>query len=284
MLRKLTEIVTRFPKSTIAVFLIITVFFAIQFPKMKIDTDPENMLEQTQADRVFYDKVKKEFGIHDLLVVGIADKEGIFKPDTLKRVANITDEILKIKGVIIEDVVSLRTSDNVTSEGGTLVVKRFMGEVPQDQKEIEDLKSALYGNSFFVDKIVSRDGNATSIYIPIEKKDQSYRISKEIEGILKKELTPQQKYYLAGLPIAEDTFGNEMFVQMGITAPLAGFFIMILLFLIFRMGIAVVPPMLDAMLSVIWTMGLLIGLGFTVHIMSSMIPIFLMPKIGRAHV
>src|SRR3990167_9071965 len=277
MLRKLTEIVTRFPKTTIAAALIATVFFTMQFPKIKIDTDPENMLEQTQADRVFYDKVKKEFGIHDLLVVGIADKEGIFKPDTLKRVANITDEILKIKGVIIEDVVSLRTSDNVTSEGGTLVVKRFMGEVPQDQKEIEDLKSALYGNSFFVDKIVSRDGNATSIYIPIEKKDQSYRISKEIEGILKKELTPQQKYYLAGLPIAEDTFGNEMFVQMGITAPLAGFFIMILLFLIFRMGIAVVPPMLDAMLSVIWTMGLLIGLGFTVHIMSSMIPIFLMP-------
>src|SRR3989338_2771389 len=224
MLRKLTEIVTRFPKATIAAALIATVFFAMQFPKIKIDTDPENMLEQTQADRVFYDKVKKEFGIHDLLVIGIADMEGIFKPDTLRRVADITDEILKIKGVIIEDVVSLRTSDNVTSEGGTLVGKRFMGEDP---------KSALYGNSFFVDKIVSRDGNATSIYIPIEKKDQSYRISKEIEGILKKELTPQQKYYLAGLPIAEDTFGNEMFVQMGITAPLAGFFIMILFFLIF---------------------------------------------------
>jgi predicted RND superfamily exporter protein len=32
-----------------------------------------------------------------------------------------------------------------------------------------------------------------------------------------------------------------------------------------------------AMLSVIWTMGLMIGMGFTVHIMASMIPIFLMP-------
>jgi len=277
MLSKLTEIVTRFPKMTIAFFLIVTIFFAMQFPKMKIDTDPENMLEQTQVDRVFYDKVKKEFGINDLLVVGIVDEQGIFNSDTLARIARITDEILRIKGVIIEDVVSLRTSDNVTSEGGTLVVKRFMEEIPQNPGETKGLKSALYSNPFFVDKIVSRDGNATSIYIPIEKKDQSYRISKEIEGILKKELTPQQKYYLAGLPIAEDTFGNEMFVQMGITAPLAGFFIMILLFLIFRMGIAVVPPMLDAMLSVIWTMGLLIGLGFTVHIMSSMIPIFLMP-------
>ncbi|MFH1875902.1 MAG: efflux RND transporter permease subunit [Candidatus Omnitrophota bacterium] len=277
MLSKLTEIVTGFPKTTIAVVLIATIFFAMQFPKIKIDTDPENMLEQKQSDRVFYDKVKKEFGINDLLVVGVVDEKGIFTSDTLKRVAKATDDILKIKGVIIEDVVSLRTSDNVTSESGTLVVKRFMEEVPQGQKEIENLKSALYGNSFFADKIISRDGKATSIYIPIERKDQSYRISKEIERILKKELTPQQKYYLAGLPVAEDTFGNEMFVQMGITAPLAGFFIMILLFLIFRMGIAVVPPMLDAMLSVIWTMGLLIGLGFTVHIMSSMIPIFLMP-------
>jgi predicted RND superfamily exporter protein len=35
--------------------------------------------------------------------------------------------------------------------------------------------------------------------------------------------------------------------------------------------------MMVAMLSVIWTMGLLIGTGFTLHIMSSMIPIFLMP-------
>src|SRR3989338_3772677 len=277
MLNKLTDIVTRFPKTTIAVALIATIFFAIQFPKMKIDTDPENMLEQKQSDRVFYDKVKKEFGINDLLVVGVVEEKGIFTPDTLRRIAKVTDDILKIKGVIIEDVVSLRTSDNVTSEEGTLVVKRFMEEIPKDQKGIEELKNSLYGNSFFLDKIISRDGKATAIYIPIEKKDQSYRISKEIEKILKKQLTPEQKYYLAGLHIAEDTFGHEMFVQMGITAPLAGFFIMILLFLIFRMGIAVIPPMLDAMLSVIWTMGLLIGLGFTVHIMSSMIPIFLMP-------
>ena len=277
MLAKLTEIVTRFPKSTMAIFLIITVFFAIQFPKMKIDTNPENMLEQNQPDRVFYDKVKKEFSINDLLVVGIVDEQGIFNPDTLKRIARITDQILKIKGVIIEDVVSLRTSDNVTSEEGTLVVKRFMENVPQDSAQIEKLKKDLYGNPFYVDKIISKDGKATSIYIPIEKKDQSYRISKEIVKILGGELASNQKYYIAGLPVAEDTFGNEMFVQMGITAPMAGFFIMLLLFLIFREGTAVIPPMLDAMLSVIWTMGLLIGMGFTVHIMSSMIPIFLMP-------
>lgn len=185
MLQKLTEIVTRFPKTTIIIILVATIFFAIQFPKIKIDTDPENMLEENQPDRVFYDKIKKEFGIHGLLVVGIVDENGIFNPDTLRRIAKVTDDILRIKGVIIEDVVSLRTSDNVTSEDGTLIVKRFMEELPQNQQDLENLKNALYDNSFFVDKIISRDGKATSIYIPIGKKDQSYRVSKEIEKILK---------------------------------------------------------------------------------------------------
>ena len=39
----------------------------------------------------------------------------------------------------------------------------------------------------------------------------------------------------------------------------------------------VIAAMLVAMLSVIWTMGLLIGTGFSLHVMSSMIPVFLMP-------
>lgn len=277
MLIRLTELATRFPKSTIGFFLLVTVLFVVQFPKIKIDTDPENMLEQNQADRIFYDKVKKDFGINDLLVVGIVDEKGIFNADTLRRIAKITDEIVEIKGVIIEDVVSLRTSDNVTSQEGTLIVKRFMEEIPKTSQEVEQLKKDLFGSPFFVDKIISQDGKATALYIPIAKKDQSYRISKEIEHILQQELTSGQKYYLAGLPVAEDTFGHEMFVQMGITAPLAGFFIMLLIFFIFRKWTAVIPPMLDAMLSIIWTMGLLIGAGFTVHIMSSMIPVFLMP-------
>ena len=38
-----------------------------------------------------------------------------------------------------------------------------------------------------------------------------------------------------------------------------------------------VVPMLVAVATVLITMGLLSGLGFPVHIMSSMIPIFLMP-------
>ena len=123
---------------------------------------------------------------------------------------------------------------------------------------------------------MSADGTATALYVPIVSKDESHRISQEIEQILQRELDGQ-RYHIAGLPVAEDTFGVEMFFQMGIMAPLAMGVIFVLLVLMFKHVGLVVPPMIVALLSVVWVMGALIGSGFTVHIMSSMIPVFLMP-------
>jgi len=64
---------------------------------------------------------------------------------------------------------------------------------------------------------------------------------------------------------------------MAIVAPLAFMVILAIVFLMFRQSAFLVPVAITAMFSVLWAMGALIGLGFTVHIMSSMIPVFLMP-------
>ncbi len=277
MLRRLTYFSIDYPKLTIAISLLVTIIFMFQFPKIKIDTDPENMLEAHQRDRVFYDGVKEEFGIHDLIVLGITDENGIFSPKTLGKIERIVSQIVKTKGVIIEDLISFTTTDNVKADGEFLQIKRIMGKVPDTQMEVARLKRDIYNNPLFVEKIISGDGKGVAIYIPVQKKDMSYRISKEIEKIVEEELDGTQKYYLAGLPVAEDTFGHEMFKQMGLTAPLTGMVIFLLMFLLFRKLTLVISPMIVAMFSVAWGMGLLIGTGFTVHIMSSMIPVFLMP-------
>jgi len=277
MLKKLTYFSIDHPKLVIVFALILTGLFLFQFPKAHIDTDPENMLEADQPDRVFYDQIKKDFGIHDMIVVGITDESGIFQIETLGKLARIINKISKIDGVIVEDIISFTTTNNVTSEGGVMKIRRIMEAVPKTEQEIETIKANVYNNPLFVEKIISKEGDAAALYIPIQRKDMSYRISKEVESLVQKELGEGQKYYIAGLPVAEDTFGFEMFVQMGILAPVIGFVIFVFMFLLFRKFSLIVSPMIVAMFSVAWGMGALIGLGFTVHIMSSMIPIFLMP-------
>ncbi len=265
------------PKTVIGLAIIVTVLFGLQFSRITIDTDPENMLAEDQADRVLYNRIKKDFGIHDLIVVGIVDKKGIFRAEPLERVARATSEILKIKGVIIEDVVSLTTTDNVKSSGGLLDIHPVMTQIPRSAKAVNQLRKDIAENPFLHEKIASADGTAISLYIPIQKKNMSYRIARQIRAILDRELLAGQTYHLAGLPVAEDTFGHEMFIQMAVVAPLAFMVIMILAFLLFRKIAFLLPIGMDAMFAVIWAMGLLIGTGNTVHIMSSMIPVFLMP-------
>jgi hypothetical protein len=264
------------PVITVIIVLIVSFLFATQFPKMKVDTDPENMLEKDEYVRVFHNQVKEDFNIHDKLVLGIVNEKGAFNPETLNKTAEIIDKILQIEGVEKADFISPTTTNNVITEGGTMVVNRMMVKVPATQKEADDLFEMVRDNPLFADKLISSDGKAIAIYIPIEKKDQSYRISQEIEEILSG-YQGDEKFYIAGLPVAEDTFGIEMFKQMGMSAPMAMLIMLIIMLIFFRRLSLVIPPLFVAMFSVFWAMGFLIGMGFSVHIMSSMIPIFLMP-------
>jgi len=266
-----------FPKSTLIMTFLLTLLFGAQFVKIHIDTDPENMLSADQPDRVMYNKIKKNFAIHDLIVFGVTDEAGVFRPATLRKFARIIDGILKIPGVITDDVVSLTTSNDVRTKAGLLQVRRIMQQIPKDAAASAALRTAIADNPLLADKVASADGTGLAVYIPIVAKDQAHRIGVEIKKLARMELKKEQKFYLAGLPIAEDSFGIEMFRQMGIMSPLSGMMILLLLWIFFRKITLVLPVMAVAMFTVVWGMGLLIGLGFTVHIMSSMIPVFLMP-------
>jgi predicted RND superfamily exporter protein len=264
------------PKIVVALTLLLTMVFMTQFPKMKTDTNPKNMLPATSDVRVWNDEVDKTFGLYeDTIVVGIENKNGVLNRETLGKIARITDDILKIKGVAARDVNGFTTITNVTAEAGILRVAPLMTEVPRNDKELESLKQDLFDNPLFINRIISKDGKTTAIYAPLEKGANGKEIADKIREIVKKEKGEEQ-YYIAGDPVARDTFGSEMFKLMAIFAPIAGMVMLIVRYLMFKDLFLSVALMMDAMISIVWSMGLLIALGFPVHIMSSMAPVFLM--------
>ena len=278
---KVLERVTAFsfdhPRAVLAIALCITLLSVVASLGIRIDTDPENMLEPDQPDRVAYDRMKADFGLHDLIVVGVVDPRGIYRTEALDAVAKAIHGIAGIPGVIAKDVVSLTTTDNVRAFDGLVDIRPVMEEPPRDAEGLRRLRADIASNPFLHEKIVSADGKATAVYVPIRAKDQSYRIAAAIDSILARDLLPGQRRYMGGLPVAEDTFGHEMFVQMAVVAPLAFVGILLLVWILFGEPSFLLPVGLVAVLSVVWTMGAMIGTGHTVHIMSSMTPVFLMP-------
>ncbi len=277
MKKLVTEFSIKHPWVVLGMATLVTIFFAFQFPNIKIDTDPENMLPEDEPVRLFHEHTKENFGLSDFIAVGVVKESGAFTPEILNRVYNITNEILDIEGVIADDVMAPSTVDDIKQgPGGSLVIEPLMAEEITSSEEATNMLGRIKDNPILRGKLASDDGQAVAIFVPIEAKNMAHRISQEVYKIIDK-YKGDEKYYVAGLPMAEDSFGAEMFKQMAFSAPAAMIIIFLLLFAFFRKMKIIIAPMVVAMMSVIWSMGLLILTGNTVHIMSSMIPIFLIP-------
>jgi predicted RND superfamily exporter protein len=277
MKRILVGFSIRHPKLVVVFAILLTLIAGSQFPRIHIDTDPENMLPADEPVRVFHHHVKEVFGLNDFLVVGIVRDAGVFTPEILRRVKRLTDAVVEMDGVVADDVLAPSEVDDIEPmENGGIRVATLMEEPPETQEGASEILARIHGNPILRGKLASDDGKALAIFVPLKSKDYAKQVGDQIQALIDAD-HGDEEYHLAGLPIAEDSFGSEMFSQMVVAAPLAFGLIFLLMLFFFRRPNVVIAPMIVAMMSVIWTMGLLIGMGFTVHIMSSMIPIFLIP-------
>ena len=257
--------------------LFLTLIFVAQLPKIQIDTDPENMLNASNPERLFHNQAKTTFAMHDTIVVGVVNAQSIYNPQTLSALVALTEYATGIEGVVQADLMSLANVDNITqAEPGTIRFEWMMKSAPSDIAGAQRIREQAERLPLLRNTLVSGDGKAAALYVPIVDKNQSYAIARDLKAHIAT-LGSQNEWHITGLPVAEDRFGYEMFVQMGISAPMAGLTIFILLWVFFRNVPFILPAMIVAMATVLITMGALIGMGFTVHIMSSMIAIFLMP-------
>lgn len=257
----------------------------------RIDTDPENMLDVNEPVRVFHDRMKAALDLNDIVVVGVvneSDPDGVFNPASLTRIYELTEYARGLRGaaigeedpmagVVEVDIIAPSMVDNIEQAGpGTVRFEWLMAEPPQTREQALAVRDKARRIPFLEGTLISEDGKAIALYLPLTSKDLSYSVYRKLRERIA-DFNGDEQFYITGLPVAEDTFGVEMFVQMAVSAPLAMLVIFLLMLLFFRKLVLIVSPMIIAMVSVISTMSLLVATGNTIHIMSSLIPIFIMP-------
>ncbi len=255
---------------------LLTLLIGAQMLRINIDTDPENMLPAEQSDRVFHNQVEQMFSLHDAIVVGLVNEQhpdGIYNAASLDALHQLSNAILKIDGVIRPDLMSLAEADNISQgEAGALRFEWMMKDAPATDEQALAIRDDGAAPAVAEQHAgIRRRQGGRHLRADRQQRSQLPHLHGD-PGAGRLPLAARNDYHITGLPVAEDTFGVEMFVQMGISAPLAGVMIFLLMWYFFRSWRLIIAPMIVAMVTVIVTMGLLIGMGFTVHIMSSMIP------------
>nr|WP_320114541.1 MMPL family transporter [uncultured Desulfuromonas sp.] len=330
----LTQFSLKRPWLIIITVLALVVAFAVQFPAVTFDNDPENMLSADEPVRIFHHEVKDKYALYDFVIVGVVnetDPDGVFNVATLNRLDHLTQQLLHLQrnedglpeivlpahqgqpeqrtvydltpkkmwprllgkvfnhnpndlfdargnAVIVKrELMAPSVVDNIKqAELGSLKLEYLMENPPRTAQEARQIAEDAMSNPLYRGTLVSEDRKAVCVYIPIIAKPYSYNVANLVQT-LTTDWPQEDRVLITGLPVAEDTFGVEMLVQMATSAPLAGLAIFLLMWLFFRNVSLIIAPMLVAVFSVVSAMGLLIGLGYDVHIMSSMIAIFLMP-------
>jgi len=330
----LTQFSLKRPWLIIITVLALVVAFAIQFPAVTFDNDPENMLSADEQVRIFHHEVKDKYALYDFVIVGVVNEtnpDGVFNVATLNRLDHLTQQLLHLQkneqglpeivlpahqgqpqqrttydlkpqgwwprllgivfnhnpndlfdaegnsAIVERELMAPSVVDNIKQAGlGSLKLEYLMENPPRTEQEARQIAEDAMSNPLFRGTLVSEDRKAVCLYIPIIDKPYSYNVANLVQT-LTADWPQEDQVLITGLPVAEDTFGVEMLVQMATSAPLAGVAIFLLMWLFFRNVSLIIAPMLVAIFSVVSAMGLLIGLGYDVHIMSSMIAIFLMP-------
>lgn len=272
------------PYWTILPTLAITIFFAIQIPKIKIDPRVEIYLSDKNPVRAVFLKNHETFEFREDIIVGLINENGIFNEKTLQKIQNLSSDIENIPTV--RDVTSLLNVDYITGSAEGLDVKPMVesGKAPRSPEEILDFKQKLGSWDLYKGLLFTIDEKGTLISFSIQKGLQSNDVVPVYYNLLDitKKYEGQEKFFIAGTTVVESLIGDYMMRDLKLFVPFVNIAIIIFLFLFFRNMTGVLLPLVTVSISTIWVLGLMAILRVPITSVSSTIPVVLV-AMGTAY-
>jgi hypothetical protein len=180
--------------------------------------------------------------------------------------------------VPIRKVRSLVTVENLLTVDEALDVHPLMPRVPQDKAGLDALRAEAMGNPLFLDSLVARDGSATTIQVEFNiAQDDSPAMLQVYQAIvaITDQVKSDDRIYLSGPPMIAAQTASNMEKDNQTLLPAVLLVILLILFISFGRLQGVVAPLLIAIFSLIWTLGLMAACGVKQNIITSIMPVFI---------
>ena len=167
---KTTDLIIRFRWLFIIVFPVIAILFALQIPKIEIDSAMKTQLPENITSRVITDRIDEIFGGTEMIMI-ILKTDDVLNPETLKRTKLLTRKMKRVKGV--DKVLSLFELKSIKGEEGAMIVNPAVKQIPQTVEQREILRQEIKDNDIVYGSVVSEDFVATAV-IGLLKTDVVY--------------------------------------------------------------------------------------------------------------
>ena len=280
-LRSYTEFILRWRSFVMLLILGVTVFLGMQMTSLKIDMDPDIWAPQAHPYVKATKLLESVFGGRNFTMIGVVPKQGdIYQPAILAKIQRIQAGIEAIPEAIRHNVNSLaaRQAKEIKGTAEGMQVRGLLDTLPRSAEDIARLKAAVASNPIYINALVSQDGKTAAVIadFKINKDNPSYSaLYTAIRNVTDPERDATVDIYLGGVPIDLAWFEFHM-MKMPMWFGIALLIIMAIQYWSFRSFQGMLLPVLTALLSVVWGLGLM-GL-FNVHMdgMNTTTPILIM--------
>ena len=265
------------PNWIITSIAFITIFFALQIPRITMDSRVEILLREDYPPVKLFKENSQTFVSYVDIIVGMLYSD-VYNPGSLDKLNKVAEEFKRIKG--IKKVTSILNVKNIQGSESGLDVSPMVkeGSIPKTPEEIAALKTKIDSWDVYKGVLVTKDGTGTAISVVLEEDietDYIIPIYFRMADILKKYEGPE-KFFISGTKVLEALQSHYMIKDLIILPPLVCFVLVVSLFFFFRNLTGTLLPLISVGIACIWTFGLMSLLGLPLTVISTALPVALM--------
>jgi predicted RND superfamily exporter protein len=270
---RFNRFVVAWPRLTIALAVLITALLGSQARHLRFDSSFENLYDQNDPNKRYYEAVSTRFGSDDLGIIGIV-ANNVYSAATLAKIQRITAEVEKLDGV--ERVLSLTNFPDPIAN--LMNPPPLIPQTTLDPAALEALRQKIADNPIYLN-IVSRDHKGAAILFffkdaPGDDATAQNLRDARLEAIVAREQGPE-RLYLTGMQHITVNSVRIMQRDLRLLIPLSLGVVLLILGLCFRNVRGVLLPLTSMLCGVLWTLGIMVLTGAAITFGTLILPVLL---------
>jgi len=278
-LERLIVAILRRPALSLVSTLVVTAVLALGLSRLELRTDgaaiyPEDnaVVQQTELDRdAFYDP-------QQVITLISSRPEGplVASPEGFRFVKQIHRSLARMPGVYGDGVHSLASLLDVRSNLETMIITTHLDSIPDDSLAFSELLARLRQVPLTDGLYLSVDGRMAAVYVPLAESIDRQVILAALDRWFQTRRDASFEMRLMGPVVAEATLGTMVLRDLAVLIPVMVAVVALMLLATLRTIGGFLIPLMEALLVLVWTLGLMGWVGAPVTLVTTILPVILM--------
>jgi predicted RND superfamily exporter protein len=277
MWHKIASFILKFRLYLLISTAAITAFMGYQAAHIEMTYDYLAVVPEDDPELAYFRKFKTEFGEDgNIFLVGFQNKD-LFQLSNFQKLDSLTKKIVHTQG--INGVIGITNLQYITKDtlNKKFALSPLYAKTPTTQLELDSIMQLAKDQKMYESIILNENTNATVLAISInEKYLNSIKRQALVLGLVNdfnhfKESTNIDVHY-AGLPYVRTIMSKEVKAEFLLFMVLAILITSLILYLFFRSLYAVLFTFLVIGITIVWTMGTIVLLGYKMTLLTAIMP------------